>query len=297
MLRLTIVKALSKSTMALLSISLLLAGCFHGEEKKGDDVVQQQTILVKVNEHIITEDNVDYVIEQTFTNNPLVSNNPDLRQKIIASLVASKAMKIVVEPSLSAAEIAAINLKTAHYQEELFVKAYLQQNAVPEPVTAAMIKEYYQNNLNKFGKAEVKTVEILQTKLKPTEKQRDEIINNHNTIIATDDWQAYAKSTYKILGLSYLKTKVSPGLLAEALEKSIKQLKQDETTNIIFVQARPAIVRVTKVESIPAKPLSAVRHEIRQKLAALQLKKAVKNSSTQVLKQVDVEYVGLEKSS
>jgi len=288
------VKALPKSNTLLFSTLLLLNGCFQAADEVNESPIETSVILAKVNNQVITEKNVALVINQTFANNPMVTNNPEIRKKILASLVASKAMNEVMLKELDQEQINDIKIRAQHYQEELFVKAYLQQHAVPEPVTSAMINDYYHNNLEKFGKVDVKIVEVLQRKSKLNENERDAILTNLATINVTDNWQNFVENQGKSLSLSYIKTKFYPGIFDKEVSDVIETLNVDENSKIVFVQGQPYIIRVIAVQTLPAKPLSSVSVTIRKKLAALQLKKAVKESSKQVIEKMDVVYMELD---
>ncbi|MCI2285239.1 peptidyl-prolyl cis-trans isomerase [Colwellia sp. MSW7] len=202
-------------------------------------------------------------------------------------------MKIAMQAELSQEEINDIKLKTQHYEEELFIKEYLKQYAIPEPVSSAMISSYYQEHLDQFGQVDVKTVEILQRKTKLNEGERDTILASLPTINAQTDWQNYAENKGKSLGLSYVKTRFTPGLFDKNIAEVIEKMQVGEKSKITFVQGQPYILRVLAIQTLPAKPLSSVNADIRKKLAALQLKKAVKESTEQVLQQTKVVYVEL----
>lgn len=268
---------------------LLLSGCFSNEDKKPDTTNNTSAILATVNGQVITEDDVQFFINKTFSDNRAASN-ANIKQNILASLVASKAMAITMQAELSQETIDEIKLKSQHYQEELLVKEYLAQYAIPEPVSSAMINQYYQEHQEQFGKGEVKTVEILQRKTKPNELERDTLLSKMPEINSATDWQNYVNTKGENLGLSYLKTKYAPGLFDKNIAKVIAEMTVADKPTMTFVKGVPYIVRVSSIQTVPAKPLSSVNAEIRKKLAALQLKKAVKSSSENVLKQVNVVY-------
>lgn len=283
-------KTLSQSITILLGSILLLSSCNRAEETQHESPIEQSTILARVNNEVITDEDLHFFINKTFANNSLAIRNKEIKKNILASLVASKAMKIAMQAELSQDEINDIKIKTQHYEEELFIKEYLQQYAIPEPVTSAMISNYYQEHLDQFGQVDVKTVEILQRKTKLNEGERDSILTNLSTINAEKNWQNYAENKGKPLGLSYIKTRFSPGIFDKNIAEVIEKMQVGDNSKITFVQEQPYIVRVIAKQTLPAKPLSSVNADIRKKLAALQLKKAVKESTEKVLQQVNVVY-------
>jgi hypothetical protein len=189
---------------------------------------------------------------------------------------------------LSTEDLAEIQRKTNAYKEELFVKEYLMQYAVPEPVTTKMVANYYNNNLQQFGGAIVKVVELLNTVRKPSEQQRDQFLSSVNAIKDSRDWKVYAKKESAQLGLVYSKAKVQPGLLDEALESIVQKLAVNEMSDVLFVKGVPTIVRVLDQQQLRAKPLAEVSPDIRKKLAPLQLKKAVRKASEEAVKEAEV---------
>jgi len=287
------VNILSQPITLLLGSALLLSGCFSAEDIKQHTPNEQRNVLVQVNNEVITDEDLQFFIDKAFTNNVAAIQNTEINQKILASLVASKAMKITMQAELSQEQLNNIEMKTKHYQEELFIKEYLQQYAIPEPVSFTMVKNYYHKNLEQFGKTNVKVIEILQRKTKLNEGERDAILANVSTINDVANWQSYAENKGKSLGLSYVKTKFTPNLFDQNVTKVINDMQVGEKAKITFVQGRPYIVRVVDVQTLPAKPLSAVSADIRKKLAALQLKKAVKESSEKVIEKVNVVYTEL----
>jgi len=287
------VNALSQSITTLLASILLLSSCNKAEESNHETPIVQSTILAHVNNEVITDEDLQFFINKTFDNNSEAIRNTEIKQKILLSLVASKAMAIMMKAELSQAEINDIEIKTRHYQEELYIKEYLTQYAIPEPVSSAMIKNYYQEHLSQFGQTSVKTVEILQRKTKLNEGERDAILTSLSAINAETNWKNYIENKGSTLGLSYVKTKFSPGLFDNNIDELIAGMQVGEYSKITFVKELPYIVRVIAIQTLPAKPLSSVSNLIRKKLAALQLKKAVKESSDKVLQQVDVVYMEL----
>lgn len=291
-------KAFSQSITLLFGSTLLLSGCFQAAEKKPDtpkDHLAQvnRTILAQVNNEVITDKDVQFFINKTFANNPAAIKNTDIKKKILTSLVVSKAMKVTMQAELSQEKLNDIKIKTQHYQEELFIKEYLQQYATPEPVSSAMVSDYYTKHLDQFGQVAVKTVEILQRKTTLNERDRDIILTNLASINAATNWQDYAEKKGKDLDLIYIKTKLSPGLFDKKVADVIGKMNVGEDSKITFVQGQPYIVRVIAIQTLPAKSLSSVSAAIRKKLAVLQLQKSVKESTEKVLQQVNVVYTEL----
>jgi len=270
-----------------------LASCQKQSSNDGSDPAiseQQDTseVLAVVNGEDITEADVEFMIDRTFSNVDRMFDSAQLREKVLQSLVASKAMRQSMHKTLGSEELTEIKRKSDAYTEELYVKAYLTENATPEPVTTDMVNDYYSRNPEQFGGAEIKSIEILKAKTKLAEKQRESLLSSLPTIKQTKDWQNFAKASE--LGLSYLRVKVQPGLLDSALEIAAKKLDIGKTSDVIFIKGLPNVIRAIKTETVAPKPLSSVSGSIRKKLAALQLKKAVKKASDEVIKSATVEF-------
>jgi len=263
-------------------ISIGLAGCFESKEKvQANSAASEPEVLAVVNDEAIAVADVDFMINKTFAEPKLVLNDTITRGKILQSLIASKSMKQLAEAKLTEEKRKYIEAAAKFYKEELLVKEYLLANAVPKPVTTKMISDYYNNNLAEFGQATKKVVEILRSKNQPSEQQRDKLLARVATLKQTEDWQAVAQDEINGLGLEYLKTTLRQGLLAPQIESAAKNLKLGESSNIIFINGVPTMLRMAKLQQQPAKPLAEVSAKIRQKLASLQLKRAVKIASDQ----------------
>ena len=70
----------------------------------------------------------------------------------------------------------------------------------------------------------------------------------------------------------------------------MKNLKTAETSNLIFIKGNPYVVRIVEDKQVPPRPLNKVSDQIRKALVPVQLKKAVKQASGQVLAKIEVIY-------
>lgn len=275
-----------------ISVTLLLAACQKDASESGSHSAssaqtQDLKVLAIVNGESITESDVEFMIKRTFSSIDRMFDSEQLREKVLQSLIASKAMQQSVQKDLSADEQLEIQREIDAYGEELYVKAYLTENTTPEPVTTVMVSDYYQSNPEQFGGGSIKLIELLKAKSQLSEAERESLLASMPVIKKTADWQQYAENNAKIL--SYLKTKVKPKLLDPSIEIAAKKLRQNEVSNVIFIKGVAHIIRVISIEELAAKPLASVSSSIRKKLAALQLKKAVKKASDEVIKAAKVE--------
>ena len=289
--------------LLILSMLASLAACQQQQDTPETDAVEpintsaattaappslpSSDVLATVNGENITEQDVEFMIGRTFSSSDRLFDSQQFREKVLQSLIASKAMRQSITKELSTDEQQELQQKIVAYSEELYVKEYLTQHATPDPVTTAMVTDYYEKNLEQFGGGELKSIEILKANNKITETEREQLLTALPAIRQAIDWQKYAQSA--TLRLSYLRSKVQPKLLEPALEIAAKKLSQGDASDIIFIDSIPHIIRVVAIDKIPAKPLSAVSASIRKKLAALQLKKAVKKASEFAIANAKVE--------
>ena len=245
--------------------------------------------LAEVNGEAITQADVEFLIERTFSSTDRGLFDQQVQSKVLESLIASKAMKHHVESQLSAEALSVMQRKVKAYEEELFVKEYLIKNAEPQPVSTQMVKDYYESHLEEFGGGESRVFEMLKTSTTPNEQQRDKILEAVSLIKQNANWPAYAKQTSAELGLVFFRSTMQPGLLDAALENALKSLNENKVSDVVFVDGVPHILRVTEVQTRAPESLSSVSAGIRKKLAALQLKKAVKKASEQVVQQANIK--------
>jgi hypothetical protein len=277
----------------LLAFCLLLVACeqatieLKGEPEVSTEQEDQSEVLAKVNGEPITQDDIDFMIQRTFSGSEQLFFNEEMQGKVLESLIASKAMQQKMRATLSEDRLADIKSRTMAFEEELYVKEYLTEFATPEPVSSKMVQDYYQQYPEEFGGGDSIAFEMLATTTKPSADQRDAILAQARVIKDSADWSAFANDNE--LGLVYKNVVLQSGLLAPELERAVKNTKVGETSDMVLIKGVPHAVRVTSVTTLPAKPLSAVSAQIRKKLAALQLKKSVKAASEAAISEAKVE--------
>lgn len=277
----------------LLAFCLLLVACeqatieLKGEPEVSTEQEDQSEVLAKVNGEPITQDDIDFMIQRTFSGSEQLFFNEEMQGKVLESLIASKAMQQKMRATLSEDRLADIKSRTMAFEEELYVKEYLTEFATPEPVSSKMVQDYYQQYPEEFGGGDSIAFEMLATTTKPSADQRDAILAQAQVIKDSADWSAFANDNE--LGLVYKNVVLQSVLLAPELERAVKNTKVGETSDMVLIKGVPHAVRVTSVTTLPAKPLSAVSAQIRKKLAALQLKKSVKAASEAAISEAKVE--------
>lgn len=279
------------ATMLMVSGALLLglSGCGSKEQQNAAGQREQSPVVANVNGETITQADIDFMLERMLKGQALVQADDALRQKILDSLISSRAMKIQMESLLTAEEKESITRSVKAYEEELYVKEYLAKNVVPEPVTLEMIQAYYDKHPEEFGGAAVRDFQMVVMSNSNDQQARDKFLAAVPDIKATKDWTSAKKQWAQVHGLQYQEGRARAGLLDPALEQAINNLVVAETSDLVYVSDQIYLIKVTNVTRLAPKPLADVSADIRKQLAAQQLRSAVKKASEEALKNVQVK--------
>ncbi len=253
---------------------------------------QQSPVVAHVNDESITQADVDFMLERMLKGQALVQADDELRKKILDSLISSKAMRIQTEAQLTQDEKESIARSVKAYEEELYVKEYLSNNVVPEPVTVEMIQAYYDKHPEEFGGESVRDFQMLVLNPAQDQQARDKFLAAIPTIKAVTDWSAAKKQWEQIYAVKFQEGRARPGLLDPALEQVMSKLAAHQVSDLVYTDDQIYLVKVISVTQVAPKPLAAVSADIRKKLAAQQLRTAVKKASDEVLKTVQVRLPG-----
>ena len=279
-------------------LSITLSACSKSEESDQQTASEKSTqevflgeVLVTVNDHSITELDLDLAIERTIGTSSLAQMDNQARKKVLESLVMSKSLALKKQSELSAEELTQIERNVMAYRDELLAKKYLKENISPLPVTETMVKDYYEQNPQMFGADIQKRYEIIQGKDNLAAAERKAIISALNTAQTQQNWKVFAQSLQdKNLSVNYSQGAMTQGTMAAEFERILKPLEKGQTSPVFFMRKLPAIVRVTEVIIQKAKPLSDVSRDIRKQLAPVQLKKAIRSSADNVMKTMTIDY-------
>ena len=275
--------------MLLVLAALALMGCSKDQGAQTD--IPQAVVLAKVNGEAITEEELAFSLERTFNQMDMLSFTDELRQKVLDSLIASRAMKQLAIKELSADQIERIENLTRAYQEELYVKEYLQAHVSPTPVTPEMVKKYYDEHPEEFGSTDIRDYEVLIAPANISDAMRDELLQEIQAIRQTSDWSASVGKWSEQWGLQHQKGRSQKGLLNKILDQQINSLAKNDTSNAFYIDGQLHLVRVTNLVKTPPKSLAEVSGDIRQRLAPLMLREAVKQASDEAREKVQVEVI------
>ena len=270
----------------LVTLVFLLSAC---GEKTDIANAAKPVVVATVNGEPITQGDVDFMLERMLSNQAMVQVDEVLRKKVLDSLIASKAMKLQVQSAMAPEELAQVSQSVKSYEEELFVKEYLAKNVTPEPVSLEMVQAYYDSHQQEFGAETVRDFQLLVLRDVQDEKKRDPLLAAVPPIKAMEDWRQKAKELTQKYGLQFQEGRNKSGLLDKNLEQAINKLSQGETSDVLYLDDEIYVARVTQLTQTAPKPLAEVSADIRKKLAAQQLRAAVKKASEDVLTKVEVK--------
>ncbi len=268
-----------------LLLSLFIAGC---EEKPVSQSVSSP-VVVKVNGEEITEADVDYMLGRTFSEQDLIQIDSALREKVLQSLVASRAMKQKLLKEIAPEEKQEIDQAVKAYEEELYVKSYLQKHISPTPVTSEMVRKYYEEHPEEFGGEVLRDFELLKSE-SLTDEQRDKLLNSVSVIRNNKNW----KTGIQEFGLQYQQGQTKTGLLQPVLEQAIVKLKEGETSDAFYLDGQVYLVRLNKIHQASPEALANVSDDIRKKLAPMLLREAVKKVTDDILNTADIKYSAVQ---
>ena len=283
---------------SVLVLAMIVSACDSGvPEATAPDVpettnAQDSLVLAEVNGSPITEADVDLALERTFSEVERLNANAELRQKVLESLVASRAMSQRAESQLAPEEVERIEGMARAYEEELRVKAYLQANTDPQPVTAAQVQAYYQEHPERFGAEPLHDFEMLKAPADLSDSERARVLGAVATIQGTTNWQQKSREWQAQYGLRYQALNQSPSNLLEApLADALIQLSEGETSGVVYLDGQIHLLRLGQTTQSAAKPLSEVSSDIRKVLAPLQLREAVKAASEKAQAEAEIRYL------
>lgn len=290
----------SKTHCIILSMAIFTAvlfGCNGQSSDKAstqslDEVVSlpnEDVILATVNGTNITEYDLEQAIQTTFGD----SFHPDAeaRQKILESLVTSRAISQARTNVMTPEEKATLVKKTEGYKEQLLVKQYLSDQTTPEPVTQEMVEEYYNSHTERFGGKTLRTYEMIMSTREMTQGERDKVMAALGDASEKKEWKAFVEPLKaKGYPVSFRQGQTDEKLLEPQLKQIMSSLKKGEVSNLSFVQGTAYLVRIVEEEKVSPRPLKEVSAEIRKTLVPIQLKKAVKEASKKVLETAEVVY-------
>jgi len=271
-------------------IALMIVGCSGKESPRTADPavtdVVTSSVVARVNGEAISEQDLQDAFNRTFSSAEALALDNTIQAKLLDSVIASRAIAQAAKKMLSAEDNRALLASVRLYQEELYIKAYLQQNVSPEPVSSALVEAYYNSHLGDFGQQEIQKIEFIRVVDQADEGQRDLLLTLYATLQTSDQWAELAEQNPALV---YRQSWVTPGLLSNEIEQSVAGMAVDDVSSIVVIGGVAHVIRILAQRLQPAAPLSEVSAEIRKRLVPLQLRKAVKDVSEQLISEASVE--------
>ena len=213
------------------------------------------------------------------------------RRKMLESLVRMRALALAAERQLDDEEKLLLDARVQSFRDELLAQKYLQLNMTPEPVTRAMVMDYYDKHLDEFtvkGKVRFQT---LVARKNSDQQTRQKILQVLAAAKSRDDWKDYADTLLEQgLAVEYREAEMLPEQLPDTIKLQAGQLGEGEVSDVIYGEQIEIIKVIARGED-RIRPMAAVSAEIREKLAPMQLKKALEVASEKVLEAISVKYI------
>jgi hypothetical protein len=253
----------------------------------GDDKV-----LARVNDSTITRYDLELSMTSTLGAQGAKMLDDGGKKSMLDSLVAARAIAQAQEKTLTARDRAVLDKQTAAYREQLLVKMYLAQNTTAEPVSQQMVADYYQQHPEQFGAKTIKQYEVINSQAALTDALRDKLLAALQNADRQKDWAAWStKLKRNGLDVVYKSGNADPAILGADLRSQLGALQAGQSASLSFTGGQVSLARVTGEKKIAPRPLKDVSAQIRKALLPVQLKKAVKQASDQVLTQAKVQYL------
>jgi len=284
--------------MVIMAATLFVSGC-NGDKtpvtsEPREDTVSpvQQNILARVQGEPVTAFDVEQAALKMLGAQQATLLDEAGRKKVLESLVLGKALSRAAKKEMDAEELTLLEWKVMSYREQLLVNRYLRRHAEPRPVTEKMIKEYYEANPERFGGRTVREYELIASSKRLDGTQRERVLAELAGVDAKKDWRRYVEDlSRKNLPLQFRQGKTNTDVLIKELQSVLDRLDVDEVSKPFFTGGKVYIARITSKTKTPPRPLNEVSADIRKALAPVQLKKAIRKVSDEILNTVNVEYL------
>jgi len=275
-----------KKTIVALSIALLFTGC-----QKETAVTPTSDVLVRVNGSPVTQAELDYTVLRLLGPDKAYQIDGVTRKKVLQSMVMSRVMAQLAQQQISPDDLKRLQQQVADYWEQLFVKQYLKAHIKPQPLTQAMVKDYYDKHKARFGATSIRQFELITTTRSLQGAERVRVLRQL-TGLERKNWKTYVQMLKKQgLPIDYRTGNADEKLLHASLRTMLATLKLKEVSKPFFIEGRVYIVRIISEKRRQARPLNEVSAAIRKALAPIQLQKAIAEISADIMKTAKIEYV------
>jgi len=291
------------SRVLLAVMAVMLVACDQGPETLAPNsletkqknataglIADSDPVLVRVGESEVRQSQMT-VLLQRLPNAETDLVTDDTRQKVLESLVQIRTLAMAAEQQLAEQEQRLLDAKVQAFRDELLAQKYLQMNMAPEPVTSAMVMNYYNEHLDEFTEKGKVRFQTLTTTKDLDDSVRKKVLQAFAAAKNDDDWKAYAsKVTAQGLAVKYKAAQMVPKQLPDSIKLQVEQLAVGAVSDLIYGE-QIEIVKLIAREPDRIQPIASVSAKIRKKLAPMQLKKALKLAAEQVMEKTEIEYI------
>lgn len=267
---------------SMFAVVVIVTGCDKKTVKQEQVVTSEEGApIAVVNGESIHQRHIDVSMTKNFTQVEQLVMNDAVQEKILQSLVASRALADMASKHLEADVKANINIQTQLYREELLLRAYLEAFTSSEPVSDKQVLDYYQKNLALFGQVDLYRAKWLLVDENIPAKDLPNVLKSHHR-----DWASLAKERY----IEFSEQNLALDTLSPALAIVLKQTKVGEVSNAVSENGQTHLFFLQEAIVQPAKPLVQVSSDIRKKLAGGKIRKQLKALTEKALSESAVTY-------
>ncbi len=249
-----------------------------------------ENAVMTVNGEVLTQQDLVFAKEKLRLKTGASFSDSGIDGKVKESMVMMAALAQESEKTATPEELVAVSAKVKRYREELMAELYLKKNA---SVTAPTISEslaYYERNKEFFGERTIRQIEIIRVVKQPNEVELEGVLAALTKVKKQSDWAAAVKKTVAN-SLEYVEASTGVEQLHPMLRRVANGLNEGQTSNIVYIDKVPQIVRVKKLLAVKAKPFEEVKEEISNTLAEKKLRQEIKALSDTLVNKAEVVYL------
>lgn len=207
----------------------------------------------------------------------------ELQERLLESVISTVAMSQSAQAEAQHYERISIENSVAAYRDELWVKEYLKEHAVPQPVSNKQIEEYYTSHPESFGGGEI--VEYTHIRCRYSENTK---VKNCTQLLAENNVESWLENAKNHTDISVVNATLNTLVEVNNIDQLILTTVEQEFSGFTNTASELNRVFIIKKRKLTPKPLVAVQKEIRERLAPLQLKKAIKEASERARLNIEI---------
>lgn len=248
-----------------------IAGCSN--EKQKSEVTQDSDVVAVVGGIKVTSASL-HTASQRSLKKDYDELPSGLQSRLLESVISTVAMAHIAQTQAQPAEQSLIEESVAAYRDELWVKEYLKENAVPQPVSNSQIEEYYASHPKYFVGGDI--IEYTHARCKYDESVS---VKQCTKLLSELDVQVWLKAAKQYPEITVVNTSLNTLLEESDLSQLLLNTQEKQFSSFKNTSSELNRIYVTQKRKLVPKPLVTVQKEIRERLAPLQLKKAIKEAS------------------